>query len=353
MKSSSVASTIQQTIPALPSDNASNGAVQLNNKGSNISLSKLNLFKSITSGPNIKRHVKEAKDLGKQVEYNLRLNGYDKHNAKVIGKLVKYLKEQTNDTQNEVSFDKSQIKDDTANLKGKKHSKIGFYFQKFINLFKMGKNPNKTSIDSGLQSLKNILNQNTQQEGNLFTNFQSTLNKEKEQLAFLSLFPKDLDVKKTKYPESIQIGNQTLTLKNVPGDGNCGIWSLLQLMHPEKNYLECFNANSSQEKEDMVTERKNVADFAKDLGASTEAVERIANNGEYLDTQDFKYLAQYYKKDIVICINSNGETYYETYHAEDGKAPDVVFEQPSYDPNAHYIYHQNDHFQALFPKNES
>lgn len=349
-------STVSQatTLPTIisPSDDNTNSSVkQLNQSTTNIPLNQLKILGSTTTVPNAnKRSVKEAKDLGKQVEYNLRLNGYTKHEAKVIGKLVKFLKEKTNNDQNKISSERSQQEDHTDLLKGEKqHSKIGFYFKKFINLFKEN-TPDKTSIDSGLKSLKNILNQSEEGKG-LLNEFKGTL-KENQEIAFLGLFPDSTDVEKTKYPESIKIGDQTLTLKNVPGDGNCGIWSLLQLMHPEKNYLESLNTNPSQEKEAIVKERQAVANFAKEKGASQDATNRISNPGTYLDTQDFKYAAQYYKKDIVIYINSEGMSYYETYYA-DGKECNINFDQPSYDKNAHYIYYQNEHFQALSPQNES
>jgi len=86
---------------------------------------------------------------------------------------------------------------------------VGIYFKKFINLFKKGNTPDKTSINSGLESLKNILNL-SENGKNLLNDFLITLSKEKEQIAFYELFPDSTDVEKTTYPKSIQIGDQTL-----------------------------------------------------------------------------------------------------------------------------------------------
>jgi len=133
------------------------------------------------------------------------------------------------------------------------------------------------------------------------------------------------------------------TLRDVRGDGNCGIYAVLQALHPEQNYLN-VQAND---------ERWNAAQTLRNMLPAGHPGREMAQNASdrvrWIEDQDFQYLAQHLGRSILFIsergqfIEYNRNSYMHVYNSLE-----EAFQQKA--QGAIIIYHNGvDHFQTVVP----
>jgi hypothetical protein len=137
--------------------------------------------------------------------------------------------------------------------------------------------------------------------------------------------------------------NPAYTLRNVRGDGNCGVYAVLQALHPEQNYL-AVRRNSEL--------WKNAQELRNVLPEGHPGREMAQNASDYIrwiEDSDFQHFAQYLGRSILFISergqfieydrNGNIRTYGSLEEAFEQKAQDAII-----------IYHNGiDHFQTVIP----
>lgn len=138
-------------------------------------------------------------------------------------------------------------------------------------------------------------------------------------------------------------------LQDVLGDGNCGIWALLQTLNPAKKYT---NELTNDDKFDMILLRNNAANIAKHSGAADTTINRIefftdkipqnvsVDQDRYIATDDFSFFSQLLGCPITV-IRSDGTC--EEYGQEEMNRGNTLYIY--FDVSAH-------HYQALL-KNQT
>jgi len=144
-------------------------------------------------------------------------------------------------------------------------------------------------------------------------------------------------------------------LQDVLGDGNCGIWALLQTLNPEKEYNDKGNLTDN-DKFKMISFRNLASEIAKGNGAAETTVNRIkffekdgknempkdvsVGQDRYIATDDFSFFSQLLGCPITV-IRSDGT--WEEYGQEEMNRGNTLYIY--FDVSAH-------HYQALL-KNQT
>ena len=144
-------------------------------------------------------------------------------------------------------------------------------------------------------------------------------------------------------------------LQDVLGDGNCGIWALLQTLNPEKEYNDKGNLTDN-DKFKMISFRNLASEIAKGNGAAETTVNRIkffekdgknempkdvsVDQDRYIATDDFSFFSQLLGCPITV-IRSDGIC--EEYGQEEMNRGNTLYIY--FDVSAH-------HYQALL-KNQT
>jgi len=137
--------------------------------------------------------------------------------------------------------------------------------------------------------------------------------------------------------------NPAYTLRNVRGDGNCGVYAVLQALHPEQNYL-VVRRNSEL--------WKNAQELRNALPAGHLRRTMAQNAGDdtrWIEDRDFQHFALNLRRNILFISeqnqfieydrNGNIRTYGSLEEAFEQKAQDAII-----------IYHNGiDHFQTVIP----
>ena len=149
------------------------------------------------------------------------------------------------------------------------------------------------------------------------------------------------------------------TIKDVVGDGNCGVWALMQALNPSENFLEPDEA----QKDRMKALRTDAA--SKVPINSTVTKERIAtcatnstDQTHWIATDDFRYFAQLPEVNrpiIIVKFDSTFEVYTPTGDATEVQTLDNLESTlqtqaiMQYKEKPVFLLFNGSHYQALIP----
>ena len=153
------------------------------------------------------------------------------------------------------------------------------------------------------------------------------------------------------------------TIKDVVGDGNCGVWALMQALNPSENFLEPDEA----QKDRMKALRTDAA--SKVPINSTVTKERIAtcatnstDQTHWIATDDFRYFAQLTQVNrpiIIVRFDSTFELYTPTSDATEAQTLDNLestLQTPAimqYKEKPVFLLFNGSHYQTLIPTEPS
>jgi len=137
--------------------------------------------------------------------------------------------------------------------------------------------------------------------------------------------------------------NPAYTLRNVRGDGNCGVYAVLQALHPEQNYLNV------QPNDERWNEAQNLRNALPKGRLRREMAQNASDYRYWIEDSDFQYFARHLDRNILFvsevgqCIeydhNGNIQVYNNLEEAFEKKAQNAII-----------IYHNGiDHFETIVP----
>ncbi|MDR2769692.1 MAG: hypothetical protein LBB19_04050 [Puniceicoccales bacterium] len=107
------------------------------------------------------------------------------------------------------------------------------------------------------------------------------------------------------------------TLQDVPPDGNCGVWALLQGMNPDINYLQGWGARM-EEMQDLRAQVATAVDTTIPRVQRDVIVDRIgtpaARPGDvahWITTEDFEHFARALQRPIGVIVAGNGFRFFD------------------------------------------
>lgn len=150
-------------------------------------------------------------------------------------------------------------------------------------------------------------------------------------------------------------------LRDVPGDGNCGVWALLQAMrHQGRDFspkLELMQKMEILRKDVGMIVPETDIDAKTRISIPASSVEDVKH---WIDTEDFKYFAQYLHQSIAIIVRDpSGEITYRHYsEAGDVTDPANIPGERAFwgliaiNPNTLILYYNHNHYQAIVKDTE-
>jgi hypothetical protein len=134
----------------------------------------------------------------------------------------------------------------------------------------------------------------------------------------LQNIPADLHIDASSSSIQAQPTLQNGTLHDVPHDGNCGVWALLQGMNPGVDYLREGGAR----REEMQVFRAQVADavdpaipqaqrdvIVNRIGTPVTGVGDLAH---WINTEDFQHFARHLQRPIGVIVAGDGFRFFDT-----------------------------------------
>ncbi|MDR2396771.1 MAG: hypothetical protein LBD69_02885 [Puniceicoccales bacterium] len=146
------------------------------------------------------------------------------------------------------------------------------------------------------------------------------------------------------------VNNQPIdhsTLRDVPHDGDCGVWALLQGMHPDVDYLHARGAKM-EEMQDLRTQ----AAVGLDPAAANRIGTPAAHPGDlahWITTDDFQHFARVLERPIGVIVANNGfRLFYDTGAAD---TDPTRFNLENFvellTPRTLVVYQEGIHYQAV------
>ncbi|MDR1255202.1 MAG: hypothetical protein LBJ78_04250 [Puniceicoccales bacterium] len=143
------------------------------------------------------------------------------------------------------------------------------------------------------------------------------------------------------------------TLQNVPGDGNCGVWALLQGINPGVNYLGERDAriHEMQELRRLVAARV-IAPVMLQAKKDT-MLDRIrtpataaGDTAHWIDTEDFQHFARYLQRPIGVIVAGEGFRFFDE-HGHAHVANNLEAFVALLTPNTLVVYQEGVHYQTV------
>lgn len=148
-------------------------------------------------------------------------------------------------------------------------------------------------------------------------------------------------------------------LQDVPGDGNCGVWALLQA---KKDYLPATTDLDQK----MKSLRRDVGMIVPDTDSlarsriSTPAISS-GDQSHWINTEDFQYFARHLCQPIAIIVrNPSGEITYRHFLGTEGITdPASIYDESVFwaliaaNPDTLILYYSHNHYQAIVKDTQS